>query len=366
MKNVLISKTAIPASEIGSWNHTLTELIARDAGFFEYIISPKSKIEVNSNRFLITNEKRKDKLLSILLKNKHYNKLKYWRELRDRVLPSIDKNEKINIIIFDDYKTALAIDFFAKKTGYRSNISINYFLRGYNFDLPNQVMKAFYSAIDKLVVQTYSSYRYQLKHNNSLPCEVSVLPNGINDDLFYKLSDIKKATLKRELGFETNKKIYLWLSQDRPKKGLKILLKAWGKFNKIDREAILIVIGTNKKAKGKNIIWLGRMNKKELSIYYQISDYFLFTSLVHEGHSQSLTEAIKCGVKCFVSDIEPNSEIIKKDKYGYLVKDPNIVSNWVKIIENSYNNKIIFNDFDTNDIYTFTEWMKNFKKLLIE
>lgn len=27
MKNVLISKTAIPASEIGSWNHTLTELI---------------------------------------------------------------------------------------------------------------------------------------------------------------------------------------------------------------------------------------------------------------------------------------------------------------------------------------------------
>jgi glycosyltransferase involved in cell wall biosynthesis len=76
-----------------------------------------------------------------------------------------------------------------------------------------------------------------------------------------------------------------------------------------------------------------------------------------------LTEAIKCGVKCLVSDIDPIAEILNNEKYGILVKHPNFVKSWIETIEKILSNEIVFNKYDANEVYRMDEWISNIKRL---
>ncbi|WP_417733310.1 glycosyltransferase family 4 protein [Rosistilla oblonga] len=360
IKNILVSSTAIPSDKIGSWNVLLTNLLKKDASFFDQIICPNPSHKIINVNILAENNKFSTFLFTKF--DKFYTKKIYWQKLKKY----IKGNEIINVVIFDDVKILQAINHYARQDKTRKNLNIIYFIRGFRFDVNLTNRNQIYNCIDKLIIQTETSYIKQVEENHTIPCEVEILRNGINSNVFYPFSIEKKDDLRKKLNFKKNIKYFLWISQDRPKKGLSIILKAWEKITKNNNDVELLIIGTHIEIKGKQITWLGRKKNEELAVYYQSTDYYLFSSLCHEGHPLSLTEALKSGAKCLASDIDPISEVLHNGDLGYLVKNPHFVKNWVYAIEDVLNKEINFNkkNIDLSKLYDENEWIASFKEIL--
>jgi glycosyltransferase involved in cell wall biosynthesis len=105
-----------------------------------------------------------------------------------------------------------------------------------------------------------------------------------------------------------------------------------------------------------------------LAKYYQATDYYLFSTLCHEGHPLSLTEALKCGSKCLASNIDPISEVLHKGNLGLLVDYPNYVDSWVNSINYALNNDVDFNkeNLDLLKLYDFNQWSEEIKLIFNE
>lgn len=363
-KNVLISHIGIPSGKIGSWNVMFERLINNNNLLFNYIISPKPSREIKNMKYFIVEEPvfaayKIEKLI------KYYKKKPYWKALKKILL----KNQKeiITLNIIDNIGILLAINFFSKKEGLRDRLHINYFLHGYNFDRHIEKDKI-YNSIDTLILLTNLSYKNQLINNHAIPCEVKLLRNGVDSTIFYPIKNKEKQELRSELNLKKGKIYFLWISQDRPKKGLKIVLKAWRELIINNSNIELIIIGTYNEIKEKQVVWLERMVNYKLAKYYQATDYYLFSTLCHEGHPLSLTEALKCGAKCLASDIDPIPEVLQDGKLGMLIEYPNFVSSWIDSINYVLNNDVNFNkeNIDLLKLYDFKEWSKNIKKILDE
>ncbi len=361
MRNILISSKPIPSNKIGSWNILLTNLIEKEIFFFDAIISPKPHLIIDDINHIV----KEESALLTKIKLRFLNDLpkkEYWSKLKK----IIDFKKKVNIIIFDDIKILEAINFYSLRAGLRENLNIIYFNRGYRFDLNVNHRNRIFKCIDKLVVQTESSYLDQVKENHTIPCEVRVLRNGIDSDIFFPKTGKEKLKLKEELNLNIDKKYFLWISQDRPKKGLSIILKAWSKIIEKFDNVELLILGTNNEIKGENIRWFGRKSNKELAKYYQVTDYYLFSSLCHEGHPLSLTEALKSGAKCIASNIDPISEILHGGDLGLLVENPHFVESWITVIERVLINDINFNKASVNlmELYNMNNWKNEFRNII--
>tara|TARA_R110002096_G_scaffold388865_1_gene583224 strand:+ start:320 stop:1420 length:1101 start_codon:yes stop_codon:yes gene_type:complete len=360
-KNILLSQVVIPSNQIGSWNVMLTNLIKLDDSIFDVIICPKPSSNLKTiNHLVVHNRSILNKLISKY--KREYKYFKYWIKVKNL----LKKEDKITLNIIDDVKLLMAINFFSKKAKLRERIQIYYYLHGYRFDLDIQLRNAIYSSIDKLILLTNKSYQSQIQENHTIPCEVDILRNGINSEIFYPLKKVEKKELRIKLNLKTNVKYFLWVSQDRPKKGLSIILKAWKKIIENHNDVELLIIGTHNEIKGQQITWLERKKNEELAVYYQSTDYYLFSTLCHEGHPLTLTEALKSGAKCLASDIDPVSEVMHNGDLGYLVKNPHFVENWVNAINDVLVNKINFNknNIDLIKLYDEKDWIASFKEIL--
>ena len=359
-KNILLSSTAIPSDKIGSWNVLLTSLLKKEAFFFDLIISPKSDYSLNNINVVV---KSNEVLKSFYSKfDRFYSKSAYWKNLKK----SIKKNEVINVVIFDDIKILQAVDHYSRQEKLRENLNIIYFIRGFRFDVDLKIRNAVYNSIDKLIIQTETSYNKQVEENHAIPCEVKILRNGIDSSIFYPLEEEAKNELRIELNLKPTVKYFLWISQDRPKKGLSIVLKAWSKIIENRKDVELLIIGTHKEIKGKQITWFERRKNSDLAEYYQATNFYLFSSLCHEGHPLSLTEALKSGAKCLASDIDPISEVLHNGDLGYLVKNPHFIESWTNAIHDVLNNEVNFNknETDLNKLYDNEKWINSFKEIL--
>ncbi|PNW26189.1 hypothetical protein BKP44_17840 [Formosa algae] len=94
----------------------------------------------------------------------------------------------------------------------------------------------------------------------------------------------------------------------------------------------------------------------------------MFPTLFHEGHPLALTEALKSGCYCLVSDIEPLPEIMKYGEYGVMVDFPNNPSSWLKVMNKTY----VSYNYEGNpfmlpsEVYNFDTWMCNMERVMEE
>ena len=58
------------------------------------------------------------------------------------------------------------------------------------------------------------------------------------------ISSIEKLKLKEKLNV-TGKTVFIWCSQDRPKKGLNLILDAWREVYATNQEIVLLVVGSH-------------------------------------------------------------------------------------------------------------------------
>jgi len=365
-KCVLLSTLPLPYNKIGSWTTMYDFLLKNDSHQIDYIICPNldNNIEKYKNiEYYFAKPNKINRLKKLFIKYKYEKYLKFVEKL-------IIKNDYIVVKIIDNYLLLEELERFLISKKIRNKCRIIFFIHGFSYFLENDKNQKFFTAIDHMVFLTKESYNFELNRTHSLPCKVSILYNGIDSKKFYKLNSFDKDVIKKNLSI-VDKKIFLWIANDRPKKGLHIMIEAWEKSLLFkDESCQLIIIGTNRIETKNNISFIGKIENQFLPFYYQISDYYFFTTLCHEGFPLSLTEAIKSGITCFASDISPLNEITQNGKFAYLVKNPNSFLSWKNILNKISNDSFFYQktkDVEIlNRIYDINDWVKNLNEILIE
>ncbi|WP_299522934.1 glycosyltransferase family 4 protein [Winogradskyella sp.] len=358
MKHVLISHNSIPTATIGSWKRMLTDLESLDKTIFDYIVCPLESPSMITKKHMHVNGYRKSRVLNKLFSN--YRFKNYTNALKSII--SIEKQLLITIV--DNVGILLAVDAFLKKTDLRNQVQIVFLQRGFDYQLSINKKALFYQSIDLLVVLTKASYKKQLSGVHALPCRVVQLYNGVSSEMFFPIPKEQKKLLLEKYKLASNTYYFLWVSQDRKKKGLHIILNAWKTLVKKYNNIELLVIGTKAYDSIPNVRYLGKIPNDKLPEYYQLTDFYLFSTLCHEGFGLSLAEALKSGAYCLVSDIDPMPEILSEGKYGQLVGMPNSEESWVNAIEGalkkyqSNNNVNPYLKDIPSKLYDFNRWCK--------
>ncbi|MGB2087866.1 MAG: glycosyltransferase family 4 protein [Psychroflexus salarius] len=310
-KVILISHLPLPYYGIGSWTTRYSNYIKSNYHQIDYIICPKPK----NNNF---NPKIKyyhfnNKALVNKLFKKFYVQLKQINQILKE-----DKNNKFIIHIIDNTGLVIATNSYLSKVGLRGQVYIQYSFHGFSIQSEN-LMKKINASCDEIIFLTQTAYQDNLKRHTLLPKYVSILNNGIDTQKFKQIAKKDK----------NDKTTFIWCSQDRPKKGLHIILEAWSKFHKFYPNTELQIVGTYKTYQVDGVKCLGRIPNDQLPEVYQNTDVYLFPTLCHEGFGLTLVEALHCGCFCIASNIGGVPEVLNHGEYGWLISEPHNTEEWL-------------------------------------
>jgi glycosyltransferase involved in cell wall biosynthesis len=353
-KVILISQVPLPFSNIGSWT-TLYKNFFQDNPTIDYIVCPEptEKWETVNYSFVERNT-----ITQFQKKWKKNPYLGYLKALNKVLQP----NEKYIIQIVDNFGIVKFIVDFIQKKEMRQHVYLQFFYHGFSPFYENFQGRWFFEAIDEMVLLTKDSYIAHRNYYTVLPIRFSVLPNGIDTTQFFPLTLNEKQTLKQSKGME-DKTVFVWCSQDRPKKGLHLLLDVWRRIYTQRQDVILWVIGCEPKSPQEGVVYLGRIPNQELPCYLQASDCYLFPTLWHEGFGLSLIEALHCGNYCIASALGGVPEVLQYGKFGKLIENPHFVSAWEKaileFIENPRPETTI-----SPDLYSSKSWNEGMNALI--
>ncbi|CAC9976385.1 glycosyltransferase family 4 protein [Flavobacterium panici] len=355
IKTILISQVPLPYSKIGSWT-TLYKNYLEEDHKIDYIVCPKTQITFAGINYTFANVTFFQKVRHKFFRKKN---LQYFQALNKIILP----NQKYIIQVVDNYGMIKPLHDYLTSIGVIKNCYIQFFYHGFSPYMQLNSGSNFYELIDELIVLTNDSYKQFKKVINVLPCHFSILHNGINTGKFKTISISDKENLKRKLGFE-DKKVFIWCSQDRPKKGLHIVLEAWRKLYETQKNIVFLVIGSEREQNISGVKFLGRISNEDLPQYYQASDCYLFPTLCQEGFGLSLIEALHCGNYCIASAMGGVPEVLQHGKLGKLIENPHFVMEWVEAINSFLNDKPEISKIQ-EELYSIESW-RNGMNIIIE
>lgn len=357
---ILISQIPLPYSNIGSWS-TLYHNYLTNNHQIDYIICEKPEVLYPEIQYGIAPNTNLLKFQKKISKNKY---LGYFKAL-EKIL---EKDEKFIIQIIDNFGIVKPLINFLEKSGKRNKCYLQFFYHGFAPFYENFLGRWFFESIDEMVLLTNDSYKAHKEYYTVLPTKFSVLHNGIDTSKFHTITFEEKENLKKQLGI-TNKKVFIWCSQDRPKKGLDFILDAWKRINKQNHDTVLLVIGANREIQTEGVTFLGKIPNNDLPKYYQIADCYLFPTLWHEGFGLSLIEALHSGCYCIASANGGVPEVLQYGKLGKLIEKPNFIEEWITAIESFLEEKETYKSEIPENLYSMQNWndgmntiIKNAKK----
>jgi len=233
----------------------------------------------------------------------------------------------MNFDIFHSHNTFLAPNRYVSKTSKIKNIPCFYHTHG---------------ALDPLVVRQgvirqvrKLAYLYSLERRNyaaasalfantereydqirswGIKSSIEIVPNGIAAPT---IVDANTETMTPFLGLPSDSVKILFIGRIVPKKGLHLLLEAFGKLEEsIKTNAFLLIAGDRDQEKSytrqldelirqhqitDNVKWLGFLNDQEKSKVFCAADIFSHVSQ-SEGMAMSILEAMSYGLPTLVSD----------------------------------------------------------------
>ncbi|PWA09941.1 glycosyltransferase family 4 protein [Flavobacterium laiguense] len=353
-KVILLSQVSLPFSGIGSWT-TLYKNYLQGDHQIDFIVCEIPDQRFNGVGYSIVSSNWSTKI------RKKWNKNPYlgYLEALGKILKP---DEKYIIQIVDNFGIVNPLLVFLESKGLRSNCYLQFFYHGFPPFYENFHGRWFFEAIDEMVVLTYDSYLAHKNYYTVLPTRFSVLHNGIDTATFFLLSPKEKETLKQSKNV-LDKKVFIWCSQDRPKKGLHLLLNAWKSVFEARQDIVLWVIGCESKFPQDGVEYLGRIPNKELATYFQAADCYLFPTLCHEGFGMSLIEALHCGNYCIASAIGGVPDVLQYGKLGKLIENPHFVSAWEEAILEFLDTPLVFEPISPN-LYSTESWNKGMNNLI--
>jgi glycosyltransferase involved in cell wall biosynthesis len=367
VKTILLLTTPMPFNKIGSWTTMYNYYLLTGNHHIDYIICPRP------NSFLFENVNysfvRKNNLMNkILAKLGLAHRLQNYFNAIDAI---IQHNQKYIIQIVDNSGIVVPLNSHLRSNYEIDNFYVQYYYQGFAPLIRKHTEIDFFNAINEMFFLTELSYKSYLEFYDVFPCKALVLNNATISAQFYKLDNSAKTEQKQKLKIH-KKLIFIWCSQDRPKKGLSLILDVWKIiYEKYQDEVELLVVGVDRIIQQNGVRVLGRVPNNELAIYYQISDIYLFPTLWKEGFGIALAEALKCGCYCIASDQGGVAEVLNFGKLGKLINNPNFIDEWVIAIEtaiseikdNQYNNP--YYSSAVNELYDIDLWIEKMNTILI-
>jgi len=353
-KVILISQFPLPYSKIGSWT-TMYKNYLENNFKIDCIVCQKPERFFDRIQYNVVENSFFTKFRRKITKNNYYE---YFQEIEKIIQP----NQKYIIQIVDNFGIVKPLSDFLHKKRRRKNCYLQFFYHGFPPFYENFHGRWFFETIDEMVLLTHDSYKAHKDYYTVLPIRFSVLHNGIDTQKFYPLDEIQKKILKQKLGI-ADKQLFIWCSQDRPKKGLNLILDVWERVYSTNKNIELWVVGTEKNQSIEGVKFLGRIENNLLPEYFQASDVYLFPTLCHEGFGLSLIEALHCGNYCIASALGGVPEVLQYGKFGKLIENPHFIQDWVDAIEDYLENSPRLEPISSS-LYSKESWNKGMDEII--
>ncbi len=152
--------------------------------------------------------------------------------------------------------------------------------------------------------------------------------NGVDTGKYSQLMYSEKINAKRKLGFE-NVLTFLFVGRLSPEKRIREFIEIWEELTHeegISKKVHLVIVGKGPQEQDiKNAIGVLNLagtvtmtgEKMDLLPYYHACDIFILPS-VSEGLSNSMLEAMSCGLAVIASKVGGAREAIVEEKNGFL------------------------------------------------
>ena len=163
-----------------------------------------------------------------------------------------------------------------------------------HFDKPAKKLLEYFTVfycdktVSELIVPTKKTYDlFKVKYG--IDREINIIPTGIDTDRFDKDNFDKKdiIALRNKLGISKDDFVLLSVSRiSEAQKKIKFLVDCQKQLNKKYKNIKLLIVGDGpdleyfkKMCKGNsNIIFTGMVPWKDVSLYYQLGDIFIYTA----------------------------------------------------------------------------------------
>ena len=172
--------------------------------------------------------------------------------------------------------------------------------------------------VDGVVCVSSKNMKESIDLNLTTEDKCKVFPNGIDNNLFYKL-DREKA--RKDLGLPKDKFIVAFVGSFKESKGPDRLSKAIDMIESNDVYSLFIG-GGSLEPKCNNILFKGRLLHKQIPQYLNAADVFVLPTRA-EGCCNAIIEAMACGLPIISSNLPFNWDVLN-DTNSIMV-DPNNV-----------------------------------------
>jgi len=180
----------------------------------------------------------------------------------------------------------------------------------------------------RIIAATGKEKEGLISHYGALPETISVIPCGVNLELF---QPVDKEAARQQLGLNGNKNI-LFVGRLEPLKGIDRLLMAMTYLE--NREGTrLLVIGGDGNSQHEierlqrlswelhiqdSVIFLGLIKQEKLPLYYSAADVCVVPSY-YESFGLVALESLACGTPVVATDVGSARSVIRQAETGYVV-----------------------------------------------
>lgn len=183
----------------------------------------------------------------------------------------------------------------------------------------------------RIIAATEKEKKDIILHYGALPETISVIPCGVNLELFQPMD---KERARQQLGFDGNGKNILFVGRIEPLKGVDKLLMAMT-YLKNKQGLRLLVVGGDGHGQDEverlqrlsrelriqdSVTFLGLIKQEELPLFYSAADVCVVPSY-YESFGLVALESLACGTPVVSTKVGGVESIIHQGETGYVVAD---------------------------------------------
>lgn len=183
----------------------------------------------------------------------------------------------------------------------------------------------------RIIAATEKEKKDIILHYDALPETISVIPCGVNLELFQPMD---KERARQQLGFDGNGKNLLFVGRIEPLKGVDKLLMAMT-YLKNKQGLRLLVVGGDGHGQDEverlqrlsrelhiqdSVTFLGLIKQEELPLFYSAADVCVVPSY-YESFGLVALESLACGTPVVSTKVGGVENVIHQGETGYVVAD---------------------------------------------
>ncbi len=206
------------------------------------------------------------------------------------------------------------------------------------------IEKQLVNTCDRIIAATDRERRELIQHYDALPEKISVVPCGVNRELF---RPVGRPIARRRLGFDNDHKLVLYVGRFSPLKGIDRLLAAMKHLPEDEKYRLIIIGGdgqntpelntlqnlTRELGIGAMVSFAGKIEQEDLPCYYSAADVLAIPSY-HESFGLVALESLSCGTPVVATQVGAMQNIIQGGETGIMVRNnaPHLLADAIKTL----------------------------------